>query len=360
MDIEFHYYMTYLIAARAGFSPEDAKIIAHSAQSVDDNHICYAIDGASSGTYKNCISQTMDILKQVENLHEIYCVFHFIPGDQDAPTAARTDTLKHDLVTTPNSPIAKEMLRNALTTKDLYRIGIAAHSYVDTWAHQNFVGQKDEFNNMPDAPIEDLLMNVGHGVAKHQPDEPALVWTDARLVDSRVVNRGRFLDAAEHLFQYLAKYVNPSRSDDDIAAEGKLLRDDLKSDIGEEDPNSSMRDQRIARYLERAKQKNYRGCELENYDNYAWFNVAIKEDGADLHQDYVKKVGDIVSDYMDLFPLMSCNWSDPKTYQQTDWYKFVEAVKEHQSECWDILESEDLPSLKKSGFLNGFLSRLAA
>jgi len=39
MDIEFHYCMTYLIAARAGFRPSDAAILAQSAQEIDDNHI---------------------------------------------------------------------------------------------------------------------------------------------------------------------------------------------------------------------------------------------------------------------------------------------------------------------------------
>jgi hypothetical protein len=39
MDIEFHYYMTYLIAVRAGFTPADSTIVAQSAQEIDDNHI---------------------------------------------------------------------------------------------------------------------------------------------------------------------------------------------------------------------------------------------------------------------------------------------------------------------------------
>ena len=43
MDIEFHYYMTYLIAARAGFSPGEAAIVAQSAQEVDDNHIPFRV-----------------------------------------------------------------------------------------------------------------------------------------------------------------------------------------------------------------------------------------------------------------------------------------------------------------------------
>lgn len=80
MDIEFHYYMTYLIAAKAGFAPEDAEIIAHSAQSVDDNHIKYVISDAKSGPYFNYISQSMNILRPARTLYKIYPIFHFIPG----------------------------------------------------------------------------------------------------------------------------------------------------------------------------------------------------------------------------------------------------------------------------------------
>ncbi|MDA8104143.1 MAG: hypothetical protein M0Z71_02065 [Nitrospiraceae bacterium] len=37
MDIEFHYYMTHLIALRAGFKPDDAFKIAYASQYTDDN-----------------------------------------------------------------------------------------------------------------------------------------------------------------------------------------------------------------------------------------------------------------------------------------------------------------------------------
>ena len=37
MDIEFHYYMTFLIAGKAGFGEEDAFTIAYASQYVDDN-----------------------------------------------------------------------------------------------------------------------------------------------------------------------------------------------------------------------------------------------------------------------------------------------------------------------------------
>ena len=35
-------------------------------------------------------------------------------------------------------------------------------------------------------------LTVGHAQAGHNPDEPALVWVDDRLLEKRVDNRGRF------------------------------------------------------------------------------------------------------------------------------------------------------------------------
>ena len=39
MDFEFHYYITGLIAQRAGFSEDDAKIITYASQFVDDKSV---------------------------------------------------------------------------------------------------------------------------------------------------------------------------------------------------------------------------------------------------------------------------------------------------------------------------------
>jgi len=140
MDIEFHYYMTYLIAARAGFSPAQASLIAQSAQEIDDNHIPVSVSGGTPVAYENAISQTMNILHPHHN-EKIYPIFHFIPGDPDVPSARRKDGSRSIWVTTPNSPLANEMLETALKSGDLYRIGASSHAYADTWAHQNFCRQ---------------------------------------------------------------------------------------------------------------------------------------------------------------------------------------------------------------------------
>jgi len=87
MNAEFHYYITRLIAARAGLPPEDAHIVAYSSQYTDDNDIIFKIDKDLPTEYGNYISQTMNILKPRDTLLRIYSLFHFIPGDPMAPSA---------------------------------------------------------------------------------------------------------------------------------------------------------------------------------------------------------------------------------------------------------------------------------
>ena len=148
MDIEFHYYLTFIIAAKAGFSEDDASIIAYSSQYVDDNDMIFEINKDKTQNYSNYISQTMNILKPKSKLFRIYPLFHFIPGDPLSPGALRRDGSMHWLNTTPDSDNANKVIDAALKSGNLYQIGIATHSYVDTWAHQNYIGYYNEFNSM--------------------------------------------------------------------------------------------------------------------------------------------------------------------------------------------------------------------
>ena len=288
MDIEFHYYMTYLIASRAGFSPADAATIAQAAQEVDDNHIPISVSKGTPAEYESVISQTMDILHPMHN-KRIYPVFHFIPGDPAAHSAQRKDGTSSIWVTTPNSPLANEMLDTALQSKDLYRIGASSHAFADTWAHQNFLGKDDAYNEMPDetlvGKIEGAinLMRIGHALAGHQPDVPGLIWTDNRLVESEVDNTGRFMDAADHLFRKLAAYKTPAIAPADLSRMVVSLVNDLKSDIGPSSRTSVASDPaRIARYRQRAMTAPYGAIAIPEYQEGKWADAAFVEQHADL------------------------------------------------------------------------------
>lgn len=210
MNTEFHYWLTGLIAKRAGFSDDEAATIAYASEYVDENDVSFRIKNSSGGEYSNYISQTMNILKPKNKLLRIYPVFHFIPGEPNARSARRNDGKMHLLNTTPNSENANEIIEDAFKShRDtrLYRIGIASHSYVDTWAHQNFVGWYDYFNNIG----LDIKPDIGHADGEHHPDWISHRWIDNRLVESEVNNRSRFLAASEALFLKYCEYITKEK-----------------------------------------------------------------------------------------------------------------------------------------------------
>jgi len=316
MDIEFHYWMTGIIAKEAGFSDEEAHIIAYSSQYVDENDVCLTIKNKTSDkVYGNFISQTMNILKPKDKLMRIYPVFHFVPGDPQAKSARRRDGKMHLLNTTPDNELANDLFSDAFkATEDmrLYRIGIASHTYADTWAHQNFVGWYDNFN----AIGENILPNIGHADAKHHPDWPGHRWDDSRLVDNEISNNHRFLSAAERLFEHYCDYLasqgryaqeaKPSWS----SLEGKLKTAMSPTTSGE---SNSGKEARIARYKEMIS--------FPEFKEDTWFDDAVETD--------VRGLRDSEDGIMAKFTIFKDHhyWREDKITEETNWFKFQEAVK---------------------------------
>ncbi|MCG8358930.1 MAG: hypothetical protein MI920_25470 [Kiloniellales bacterium] len=339
MDIEFHYYMTYLIAAKGGLGVDDAKIVAYASQYIDDNDIIFEVDKGKASAYRNYISQTMNILKPKAKLLRIYPIFHFIPGDPMARTAWRKDGKLHWLNTTPNSQNANRVMDRALASGDLYRIGVACHGYVDTWAHQNFIGYYDEYNAMA-GTLSQVTPNIGHADAQHNPDWPALVWRDERLLEERVDNKTRFIEAAVHLLAKLMRYTDPQATDQAVETRSGELATDLDRAIGERDQANDYVAERIARYRQLSAQAAYGDTEIEVYDEDKWLEEAINERVRGLRD----KSDSMLTRWDPLTDVYT--WKDPDNHRNSHWYRFQEAVKAHQDETWAILEETTFRGLE--------------
>ena len=116
MDIEFHYYITYIIALRSGFKVHDAHTIAYSSQYTDDNDTPYEIQHVNF-PYENYISQTMDITKPKDELLRIHPYFHFFPGTKREivnNSYPRKDGKLHLLNTIPNNMNVKRLFAKSL------------------------------------------------------------------------------------------------------------------------------------------------------------------------------------------------------------------------------------------------------
>lgn len=318
MDTEFHYYVTGMIAHAAGFGKDEAKTIATASEYVDENDEILKVKDRHTGkVYENYISQTMNILKPKQRLMRIYPIFHFVPGEPDADTARRRDGKMHLLNTTPDSEIANNLIDEAIKVTGetrLYRIGIASHAYADTWAHQNFVGWFDYFNNVG----LDFKPDIGHADAEHHPDWPSHRWEDERLVEGAVYNMERFLGAAKKLYE---KYRTAKQNTAPTQAWSELEKQ-LVDAMGSTFSGS------INWHLDKR---------LDAYRRAApWIG---EFDEAEWRDDAIEKVfpGAIISG--------CCTWREDVTQENTDWYRFQEAVKDHQQLAMDCIE----PRFKRMG-----------
>ncbi len=382
MDSEFHYYLTYLIAARAGLPPPDALTVAWASQYTDDNTLICTVDKGLPTEYTNYISQTADILKPRRTLMRIYSLFHFIPGDPQAPTAWRKDGAMHWLNTTPDSENANLILDAALATGDRYRIGIACHAYADTWAHQNFVGYGHEFNACIGALFTAVMPNIGHADALCRPDEATRRWRDPRLIHEPIDNGARFLAAAVALYGKLARFVAPDLPAEELNRRAASLRDDLTAaglrplklafgsdaeltegdagsklkartpdaapapalsgeDAGDPDTSAAARahERRLTRYQRLAVSPTYGGAAIPPYDPDRWMDEAINEQVRGL-----RDRSDFILSCLDPWP-DTYTWKDRAAYHRTPWHRFQEAVKAHQNVAWAILEHRNFLGL---------------
>jgi len=221
MQKDFHYYCVFVLANLANYSQEDAKTIAYSSQYVDDSTDSdqirikdYKFDTVRTA-HSGIKSFKWDVHKK------IYFPFHFIP---DHPLNDRP----FSYITKADSSFAQKLVDEAFadnTDLRLYRIGIALHTYADTWSHQCFSGRKHKENNVEvlcrfknqdwikckrlvDIILDLFRAKVGHLQAFNFPDYSYLQWqyknkrTDDQPYDRK--NYQEFLKAAQAIFTKLS------------------------------------------------------------------------------------------------------------------------------------------------------------
>ncbi|BBO83846.1 hypothetical protein DSCO28_44120 [Desulfosarcina ovata subsp. sediminis] len=236
MQIDFHHATTYVAARLAGFDPADADIIAYAAQYVDDATSAGAIHFDNKAMYQR-ISSAHKMLdkRNAEALanHLVWIPFHFLPGNAGMAADQNPDgAFIEKIICTPDSPIAREMVRQAIVEKEkpygLQRLGVAMHVYADTWAHQGFAGVLHPVNEVENAKetgksggfskklstilndfLDDAIPPLGHGRALTFPDMPFLKWRYKNYQGAEIVrdNTALFCEAANHLCMAMQRYI---------------------------------------------------------------------------------------------------------------------------------------------------------
>lgn len=260
MNKLFHYDVINLLALTAGFNQTESHIIATASQYVDDaiedkpiqlNNIPTNLDGirikkgefdpictAHSGV-ESVLGSLFANFPNIDNvIHDIfektYIPFHFLPEKNGS------------LITTPDCLLGQEIVKTAVTELSnppvnrecsLIKLGIALHSYADTWAHQDFSGTLTQNNvvdkiniySSPKKNYDIMSIAAGHLNIGCLADE-----TDAQFefyqngVKLQRNNIFSFINASESIYNILSK-INNNRTDfDDVSYQNQNLREILR------------------------------------------------------------------------------------------------------------------------------------
>lgn len=222
MHDDYHYYCTRVLARAAGLGHADSHVLAYACQYVDDakEHRPIAVGGhifdPVRTAYLGLRSYTWSVNKR------IFIPFHFLPPH---PVRHQDDSF----ITEPDSVFSRKLLKRAASETDpqfrLVRLGIALHTYHDTWAHQGFSGRRHRENDVTNIQAEeirngepfwkkpffrniffDFAPRVGHAEAGMYPDLGYLHWKYTRRYTGEVIirdNREIFYEAARKTYKFL-------------------------------------------------------------------------------------------------------------------------------------------------------------
>jgi hypothetical protein len=266
MQKDYHYDIIYALAKEAGYKDDEAYIIAHSSQYVDDNtdreysafdsrsefYVGFPDEiGKSGDLYFPIITQAVDITAlKLTTQRYVFAPFHFLPGDNNVEIKG----IKNPLCTTRGCQNAINLVQDAKKRGDFYGLGIALHTYADTWSHERFSAFHEDWNMVfKTGFLKNLPPNVGHGEVYHQPDDISHSWADERFGKVKIDNKERALRASEEIFKLIKK--------------GKTKWEDVKSDF-EEIINAKDSDERIKKV--KGKYPN-----MEVYNEDKWINEAL-------------------------------------------------------------------------------------
>ncbi len=238
MQKDFHYGVIKILALYSGFSEEESEIIAYSSQYVDDAtlHRPFIIKGdlpldhpRYDGKFFDPVCTAHKGIQFIEDFRKpvqekIYLSFHFLPPE---PFRGQKP-YKYEVL--PDSEMAQILVYWAMAKvkhdyrlENLIRLGVALHTYADTWAHQRFTGTHCHRANDIDQieiwdgrhwkaikPYKQFFYNffpdIGHAEAYDFPDLPFLKWRYVRAKTDEFIlrdNTSIFLEAAEQIFKIL-------------------------------------------------------------------------------------------------------------------------------------------------------------
>ncbi|MFW5995158.1 MAG: DUF6765 family protein [Spirochaetia bacterium] len=330
MNVEFHYYIVAMLARRAGFTQHEADTLAYASQYADNALVPYKVRGPNI-EYETVTTHHFGFWDSRQE-HLVWVPFHFMPGDPEYGASLRSDRKRNPLVVTPNGRRAKELLIAALKSRNIMRIGIALHTFADTYAHQNFTGRNEAFNRFdPNSPVPP----IGHAHAGRAPDRLETIWEDPRLVPEKrtIRNRERFLSAARKIYRYLATYNRRDFSDE------ALVISELETLLGPEGAERPQEERQldfiIQENIAEYRRNEWKGEAIELNDTTGEEDIdAMKDKYLWLKHELSNRAG-----------LSQRTVTARPGFYRSRYYQWHEAAREHRSEAARLLKDLKLSGL---------------
>ena len=297
MDVGFHYYVVYLLCAGLGMTPKITDKISYASQHVDDNIMWTTVDKNLSTEFPVVATFSIDLSKKSDDKNTTLLI-HFPPGDgPDVTGMRRADNTWFEGITTPKASMAENALDKALSTGNPYLVGVALHTYADTWAHQGFAGCEHTCNVFPGSSGKyQFSPPLGHGQAGHFPDLP-ITWEDNRRIGEfcKINNKVRFREAATSIALKLDAYLRPNDSPEQRSERVTPIIDKIFKAFGEPIPVTERKENEIE-ILSNAQINSFRrlGLEaefggefIEAYDPDRWTRNIIYTDIKGLNDNWL-------------------------------------------------------------------------
>ena len=261
MDIDYHYFVIKTLAYIAGFREEDAQTIAFYSQQVDDftkgMPMLVRQEPPPYFFEKNCAKKAgadlwqvlphptgIDVLQSLEKHYQqaTLASFHFLPAKSLAKLEAEPGFTRADYrcvrADDPRAVLIHQIIDEAIKSvqeqkceKSLMQLGMALHTYADTYAHCGYSGLdgwenhaviKKAYNQQTKkeevSPEERFayraLPHIGHGNAGHVPDVCTYQIDVAMQKDAQDHafslhierdNLQEFLNCAKAIFEHLCR-----------------------------------------------------------------------------------------------------------------------------------------------------------
>jgi|GEM_PF-2124969 len=256
----FHYYLTKVLAEKAGLTSKDAQILAYATQYVDDSFFYNKLhlNGFPGWAEYKSLKMSDDVFCPVQTSHdtfdilrdldpkicqEVWTGFHMVPNDRIARTTNPEVKLK-SYITKENGKKVNQLVDEAIRqleattnpnpdhTRALIKLGIALHAFADSWAHDDFSGIHDARNHKLENDIwhegtwkQDVSLGtveIGHALSS-APDV-TVKWRYKNPGDSIYIvkdNLDRFLDCAEKIYLKLVGFTKTGPDFKDIRTQIK-------------------------------------------------------------------------------------------------------------------------------------------